>query len=131
MDQEFIKVLLIVLSNEIALQVVVSSLPPNRFVILEARSVHGASKILTSKAAVDMLICDLDLQDCDAIDFATNVRSIFPGIPVLFTTDRTEPARVSEKQVIARRFERPYGVMGLKEAIDRIKRRSGDSNSPR
>jgi DNA-binding response OmpR family regulator len=112
--------ILVVAEDELTIRLVADGLLEQKFQVLEARSSNEARRMLRMAGTLAMLITDLDLAGASGIDIAARARAIFPAIPVLFVSTRDEAVEATQHAIDQDEFARPYGVMALHEARNRL-----------
>jgi CheY-like chemotaxis protein len=60
------------------------------YLVLEARHGEDALEVIAQEGAVDLLVTDVVMPQMGGRELATQIRTQFPGTPVLFMTGYTE-----------------------------------------
>ncbi len=85
--------------------------------VLQAASGHDALEMLHTGTPVDMLITDYAMPGLNGIQLTTQIRTLFPALPVLLATGYAEVAEPVPESVA--RLEKPYAGPALMRAIAR------------
>ena len=86
------------------------------FETLEAEGGDAALEIVEMlNGCLDLIVTDIQMPEGDGLSFANAVREVFPSVPIIVVSARTQPDTVFEF------IEKPFGFTTLMRAVRKFR----------